>query len=71
MHFMLSPVLFVVVYMGYGLSGSRKVSRLGLVSWLVIILVNIGLPLLRAFYVEVFLVGWGIMFLVGYFVGLV
>lgn len=51
-HFVVSPILFYIVYVGYNISGSRYLIGGNSVVTLVLLLMNLGFPLLRSFYME-------------------
>ncbi|MBP94369.1 hypothetical protein CMK18_00275 [Candidatus Poribacteria bacterium] len=72
-HVVVSPLIFVMVYIRYQYSGSRILSQsFGSVILGRLLLFNLGFPLMRAFYGEVLWFGMlgplVVVFLLGYFV---
>lgn len=51
-HFIVSPMLFYIVYVGYSLSGSRYLMGRSGITTLILLLINLGFPMLRSFYME-------------------
>merc|ERR1719461_2006961 len=55
MHIVLSPLMFISVYMMYQINGSRFYIKAGLIM-LVLWMVNFGLPFLGSFFSEVYII---------------
>merc|ERR1712157_575958 len=55
MHIVLSPLIFITVYIGYVVSGSRFYLKMGLII-IVLWLVNFGLPFVGSFFSEVYMI---------------
>merc|ERR1712174_67736 len=55
MHIVLSPLIFITVYIGYVVSGSRFYIKIGLII-IVLWLVNFGLPFVGSFFSEVYII---------------
>merc|ERR1712079_732987 len=54
-HIILSPLMFITVYKMYSLSGSRFYVKMRLMI-MVLWLVNFGLPFVRSFFSEVYII---------------
>merc|ERR1712174_93698 len=54
-HIVLSPLMFITVYIGYVVSGSRFYLKIGLII-IVLWLVNFGLPFVGSFFSEVYMI---------------
>jgi NADH:ubiquinone oxidoreductase subunit 4 (subunit M) len=56
-HIVISPIIFLIVYVAYGITGSRVIGR-SLTSSIVrlVLIVNLGFPIFGAFMAEVYLV---------------
>merc|ERR1712174_177072 len=64
MHIVLSPLIFITVYMGYVFSGSRFYLKIGLIM-IVLWLVNFRLPFVGSFFSEVYMIQFiGVMLLI-------
>merc|ERR1712003_301444 len=63
-HIILSPLIFITVYMGYVISGSRFYLKMGLII-IVLWLVNFRLPFVGSFFSEVYMIQFvGIILLI-------
>jgi len=58
MHIVLSPLIFMTVYIIYHLSGSRFYMKSGIII-LMLWVINFGLPFLRSFFSEVYVIQYG------------
>jgi len=57
MHIVISPLIFLLIYISYQISGSRYYKSLGLIT-MVLMVINIGFPYLRAFNAELYLISY-------------
>merc|ERR1712003_99110 len=63
-HIVLSPLIFITVYIGYVISGSRFYLKIGLII-IVLWLVNFRLPFVGSFFSEVYIIQFiGVMLLI-------
>lgn len=60
MHIVLSPLIFITVYIMYNISGSRFYIKSGVIM-LILWIINFGLPFLRSFFSEVYVMQYGSM----------
>ena len=62
MHIIISPLIFITVYIAYGVNRSRFYLKMGIMI-IVLWIVNFGLPFLGSFFSEVYVIQYGTVIL--------
>jgi len=61
-HIIISPLMFITVYMAYVISRSRFYAKVGLII-IILWIVNFRLPFIRSFFREVYVIQYGTLIL--------